>query len=145
MRQKLKKTTQKIVFKIQNVAIDKGKQGLKKKKKYLSYSSIIYLWIQMSFGRYIFYWNPKHRHYKYPPFFPLKDAKHENTHISRGHNSLSYQFFCEFFFLVTLQVLPFQKFIICKISHRGWRRGAVEYVQFEKNRLKISFLLYKSM
>ena len=36
---------------------------------------------------YIFY---QLTHYKYPPFFPLKDAEHENMHISRGHNSPSY-------------------------------------------------------
>ena len=44
-------------------------------------------------------------------------------------------------FLVTLQVPPFQKIIVAKISHGG----PIDYIQFEKNRLKFSFLLYKVM
>ena len=45
------------------------------------------------------------------------------------------------FFLVALQVLPFQKFVMVKISHGG----PSDYIQFEKNWLKFIFLLYKAM
>ena len=37
-------------------------------------------------------------------------------------------------FLVTPQDLPFQKIIVGKISYGG-RGGAIDYAQFEKNRL----------
>ena len=65
----------------------------------------------------------------------------EKPHILKGHNSRSYQYFDAKFFLVTLQVLPFQKIIVGKISHEG----PIDYIQFEKNLLKFSFLLYKVM
>ena len=44
-------------------------------------------------------------------------------------------------YLVTLQVLPFQEIIVGKSSHGG----PIDYIQFEKNRLKFSVLLYKVM
>ena len=43
--------------------------------------------------------------------------------------------------MVALHVLPFQKIIVGKSSHGG----PIDYIQFEKNRLKFSFLLYKVM
>ena len=43
------------------------------------------------------------------------------------------------FFLVTLQVLPFQKFIVGKISHRGWRRGQLNMFNLRKIDLKLVF------
>ena len=57
---------------------------------------------------------------------------------AKTHEVLS--FFMKTFF-VPLQVLPFQKFIVGKIAHGG----PIDYIQFEKNRLKFSFLLYKVM
>ena len=80
-----------------------------------------------------------------PPIFPRKMAKEENMNFLRGHNSWNYQFFDAQFFGVTPHVLYFQKNIMGKISHGGWKRGPIDYVLFEKNRFKISFLLYKSM
>ena len=80
----------------------RGNKVFKSLKKYVLYSSIIYLWIQMSFRMFIFNWNPKNWHYLYPPFFLPKKAKEENTPFLRGHNSWSYQYFASIFFLVTL-------------------------------------------
>ena len=73
--------------------------------------------------------------------FCFKNAKHENTHFLRGHNWWSYQFFYEnvFFFLVTLHILPFQKFILVKISYRGWRRGQSIMFTLRKIDLKLVF------
>ena len=67
--------------------------------------------------------------------------QNEKPHFLKGHNAWSYQYFATKFFLVVLQVLPFQKIIVGKISHGG----PINYIQFEKNRLKVSFLLYKFM
>ena len=44
----------------------RGNKVFKSFKKYVLYSSIIYLWIQMSFRMFIFNWNPKNWHYLYP-------------------------------------------------------------------------------
>ena len=108
-------------------------------KKYVSYSPIINLWIQMNFRMFIFNWSPKNGHYLNPPIFPPKNAKRENTHILRGHKSRSYQFFYEIFFWVSLQVLPFQKFIVGKISHSGLRRGQSIMLNLRKIDFKLVF------
>ena len=51
---------------------------------------------------------------------------------------------CKLFWGITLHVLPtFQKIIVRKI--RIEVEGSIDLVQFEKNRLKIIFLQYKSM
>ena len=42
-------------------------------------------------------------------------------------------------FLVTLQVLPFQKFILDKIPHMGWRRGQSTKFNLRKIDLKLVF------
>ena len=50
-----------------------------------------------------------------------------------------------YFFLILKTLLPLEKIIVGKISHRGGVGGPIDLVQFEKNRLKFRFLLYKSM
>ena len=62
----------------------------------------------------------------------------QNKGFLRGHNSLSYLSMQTLFF-VTLQVLPFQKFILDKISLMGWRRGQSTKFNLRKIDLKLVF------
>ena len=79
----------------------------------------------------------------YTLHFPPKKAKEGNTHFWRGHNSWSYQLF-DAQFLVTPQVLAFQKIIVGKISIRGWMEEGVHRLCsiWEKIDLNLVFFIF---
>ena len=59
------------------------------------YSSVISLWIQISFQMIIFNFNPRNGHYLYPPFFQNIGVKEEKM----GHFLGQKIFICNFFFV----------------------------------------------
>ena len=63
--------------------------------KFFFYSSVISLWIQISFQMIIFNFNPRNGHYLYPPFFQNIGVKEEKM----GHFLGQKIFICNFFFV----------------------------------------------
>ena len=93
----------------------------------------------MTFRMFILNFNPKKGYYLYPQFSPQKNAKQENTPFLWGHNFLKLSIFCFKFFLVTLQVLPFEKIIVGKISHGVGGGGPSIMFNLRKIYLKFVF------
>ena len=73
-----------------------------------------------------------------PSMFPQKRLKRKACIFKMAIKWRSYRYFYEIFFLITLQILPFQKFIVGKIFHGWGRRGPIDKTQF-KSDLKFVF------
>ena len=92
----------------------------------------------MNFGMFIFNLNHKNWRYLNPPLFPQK-MLNTKTRIFQGAITREVINFLMKTFLVTLQIPPFQKFILVQIFYTGWRRGQSTMFNLRKIDLKFVF------